>query len=348
MPELELAIARTYEAQDQWAEAVTQYDRWLGSFTNRALEPRAEYSRAWANWRANRETNALTLFTNFLSRFQADALAPLAQWWVADYYRRQGDFPEAEKNYKWCYQNTNWPAASELAYQARMMAGRCAVRRGGWSDAKRDYFLPLINDNACPADLQAQAWFAFGDASMSQISQDSTNRAADYGVAITAFEKILLLFPTNPVAPLALGEKACCLLQLAQTSEDLAAVTNAFQKVIDSPLADARARSIAKVGLGICLEKIAEQTSGPARLAVYTAARDQYLDVVNGSVLRNDEAADPFWIKEAGLKVYRLLADTLRQRGQAIEVLEQLQKALPLSHFEEKINALKAQDSAGH
>src|SRR5262249_3825087 len=139
-PELELAVARTYEEEDRWLDAAQEYDRWLGSFTNNLLQARAEYSRAWANWNARRETNALTQFTNFLAHYQTDPFAPLAQWWVADYYRRQGDFPEAEKNYKFCYQNTNWPTSSELAYQARMMAGRCAVARYAWGQAKEDYF----------------------------------------------------------------------------------------------------------------------------------------------------------------------------------------------------------------
>jgi TolA-binding protein len=343
-PELELAIARTYEEENRWPEAISEYDRWLASFTNHVQMARAEYSRAWANWKAGFETNAFLQFTNFLARFEKDSFAPLAQWWIADYFRRQGDFPEAEKNYKYCYQNTNWSASTELAYQARMMAGRCAVARAAWGEAKRDYFRLLINDPNCPPDLQAQAWFAFGNASMSQISLDSTNKAPDYSEAINAFDKIPLLFPTNPIAVLALGEKACCLLQLSQTAQDLSSVTNAFQKVIDSPLADARARSIAKVGLAITLEKLAQQSVDPDRTALFTAARDQYLDVLNGNVLRAGEPPDPFWTKEAGLKVSRLLGDVLKQRVQAIKALEQLQKTFPILRLQDKIDALKLQD----
>src|SRR5262249_49900083 len=145
---------------------------------------------------------------------------------------------------------------SELAYQARLMAGRCAVRRYDWEAAKNYYFLQLINDTNCPTDVQAQAWFALGDTLMSQVIPDSTNRLPDYGAAITAFDKIGLLFPSNPIVALALGEKACCLLQLAQSAQDYSRVTNGFSSVLDSPLADARARSIAKVGLGVALEKL--------------------------------------------------------------------------------------------
>jgi TolA-binding protein len=343
-PELELAVARTYEEENRWSDAAQAYDRWLVSFTNHILEARAEYSRAWANSKANQETNALIQFTNFLARFQTDPFAPLAQWWVADYYRAQGDFPEAEINYKFCYQNTNWSASSELAYQARMMAGRCAVARYDWKVAKEDYFQKLINDTNCPSDVQAQAWFAFGSASMSQTSLETTNKMPDYREAIDAFDKIPLFFPTNPIAVLAVGEKACCLLQLARSSQEFTSVTNAFQKVIDSPLADIRARSIAKVGLAITLEKLAEQSAGTDRITLYMAARDQYLDVLNGKLRRPGEEPDPFWTKEAGLKVYRLLADILKQRAQAIKTLEELQTTIPGLRLEDRINALKAQD----
>src|SRR5262249_12849081 len=183
-------------------------------------------------------------------------------------------------------------------------------------------------------------------AAMSQISLDPKNKTPDYREAITAFDNIPIRFPTNPIAVLALGEKACCLLQLARTSQDFGAVTNAFQRVIDSPLADVRARSIAKVGLAITLEKLAEQDpdSGADRTALLVSARDQYLDVLNGSFLRPGEKSDPFWTKEAGLKVSRLLADVLKQRGQAIKALEQLQAKFPVNRLEDKINALKVQE----
>jgi TolA-binding protein len=344
-PEVELAIARTYEQQNEWPEAIQQYELWLNTFTNHPGQARAEYSRSWASFRAGMETNALTQFTNFIARFPTDEFAPRAQWWVADYAYRQGDVTAAEQGYKWCYQNTNWPATSELAYQARLMAGRCAVLRQNLRDAKNDYFLPLINDtNKCPSDIQAQAWFAFGDALMSLISPDSTNRLPDYGAAITAFDKINILFPSNPIVALAQGEKACCLLQLAQNTQDYARVTNAFRSVLDSPLADARTRSIAKVGLGVALEKLADKGVGAERTALLAEARDHYLDVFYGKILHERERPDPFWTREAGLKAARLLTDSLKQRQQAIAVYQRLQSMCPVLRLDEKINSLKAQE----
>ena len=162
-PEVELALARTYEQEDSWPAAIGVYDAWVKDFTtNTLLLPQVEYARAWANFQAGRETNAFLLFTNFIAQFPSNGLAPVAQWWVGDHFFNQGDFPNAERNYKYVFQN--WPASS-LAYPAKMMAGHAAMGRFGYSDAI-DYFTSLTSDTNCPPDLDAQALFAYGGALM--------------------------------------------------------------------------------------------------------------------------------------------------------------------------------------
>ena len=65
-PEVELALARTYEQEGSWPDAIGIYDRWAEQYTNDVrLLPQVEYARAWANFQAGRETNAFLLFTNF-------------------------------------------------------------------------------------------------------------------------------------------------------------------------------------------------------------------------------------------------------------------------------------------
>ena len=92
-----------------WPAAVARYDTWLQSYPTNSLLPQALYARAWANYQAGNETNALNQFTNFVTRFPTlPDLAPSAQWWVADHYFRLGDSVNAERNYKTIFQNTNW------------------------------------------------------------------------------------------------------------------------------------------------------------------------------------------------------------------------------------------------
>jgi TolA-binding protein len=321
-PEVELAIARTYEQEKKWSEAVQQYESWLGSFTNHEARPRAEYYLARANFWAGNETNSLSGFTNFVAHFPTNELAPLAQWWVADYYFGIGDFQRAENDYQ--VLSRNWPG-TELDFQAQMMAGHAAVKRASWENAK-DYFLRLYNaTNRCPEGLRAEAFFAYGDYWM---SHDSTNKQADFEEAIKVFTKICDEFPTNRLVSLAWGEKANCLLQWAQYSHQYDTASNAFQQVIRSPAADSSARSTAKVGLGVVLEKQAAQKTGEEQAALLKLALDQYLDVLYGNILRDGEKPDLFWLRRAGLDASRLAGD-LREWRQAVNICSRLQELLP-------------------
>src|SRR5262249_17273080 len=65
-PELQLAVARTYECESDWESAIRQYTNWLQTYTNidtHAEHARAEYSLAWANFEAGREPVAFQQFT---------------------------------------------------------------------------------------------------------------------------------------------------------------------------------------------------------------------------------------------------------------------------------------------
>ncbi len=346
-PEIELAIAHTYDQAEDWAGSVEQHDRWLTSFTNNAERPRAEYWRALATARTGRTNEAFGQLTNLVAQFPTSPFAPLAQWWVAAYYDQQGKIEEAEKNYQLCYspaitgpQNTNW-TASPVYYHAKLMAGRLAFSREAWKDAI-GYFTNLTSDPNCPTNLQAQAWFALGDTFKSRTG--STNKLADYQDAFSAYDRICRLYPSNRLAVLAWGAKAECLLQSAQSSQDYESVSNAFLQVLESPAADAKARSIAKVGLGLALEKLAEQQTAE-RLPLLREALKQYTIVFyNDNFLREGEEPDLFWTREAGLRASRLEAEALKERPQAIRILQRLQEMFPPLRLEEKIKTLQTQE----
>ncbi len=340
LPEVQLAKARTYEQENNPAAAITEYTNWLATFTNHPAQPRAMYCLARANAQAGSDTNAFIQFTNFIAAFPTNDFALLAQLWVADYYFQSGDYVNAERNYQWCYQNTNFPA-SDLAYQARMMAGRAAVARQSWEDAK-EYFRWLANSSNCPPDLRAQAFYAYGDYWM---SRDSTNKFADYQEAFKAFDEVNWRCPSNQMTVLAWGAKANCLLQMARTTHDYQPVTNAYQQVIDSPLAEVAARAAAKVGLGWALERMAEDKPQAEQFQLWNLALRQYTDVLyDNKFLRDGEKPDLFWTQRAGHEAARLLADSLKQPTQAINLLRRLQEQFPSTRLEDKINSLKAQE----
>jgi TolA-binding protein len=304
-PQVELAVARTYEREQDWPSAIGQYENWRNDFPTNALRPQADYALARANFQAGNETNAFGLFTNFIVQFPTHDLAPLAQWWVAEHYFRLGgtNYMDAERNYKMLYQNTNWQG-SLLVYQARLMAGRAAMGLPSYKDAI-DHFKTLTSDTNCPPDLNAQALFAYGGALMLSDSPDTNNPLANFQLATNVFNQICQLYPTNEPGVLAWNEIGDCDLQLGAFD----AATNAYAQVFNSPFANISARSRAQIGFGSALEKKAALVSGAAPNELLDQALDNYLDVFDtgvGENLREGEVADPFWVKKAGLQALPL------------------------------------------
>lgn len=322
--EVRLGVARTFETQELWTNAIAEYESWLRQHTNSTALSRALFSLAWANLRAGLETNALQQFTNFTARFPGDDLAPVAQWWVGDFHYRNGSWLQAEETYQLLYNNPK-VTGTEIAYQARLMAGRTAFQRRGWVDAMR-YLTNLTSDLKCPQDVWAQAAFAYANVLMTQAS---TNKLADYSEAVNVFNLIHGRFPTNPIAVLALGEKASCLLQWAQTLPQYEAAAVEFQKVLTNQLASPTARAISSVGLGVVQEKQAQQKSGGERLALLKAAQTNYLNVFYYSKdLKENEKPDLFWVKKAGLEAARLM-ESMGDWSEALGIYERLGKLLP-------------------
>ena len=143
------------------------------------------------------------------------------------------------------------------------------------------------------------------------------------------------------LVPLAWGEMGDCYLQLAgqpQGAHFYDDATNAYAQVINSPLADAAARSQAQMGIGLVLEKRAAQATGPDQTALLQQALQNYLDVLYGKNLRDGEPADPFWLKKAGLQAASV-AETLGEWPQAVNVYRRLEELLPHLHdlLEKKI-----------
>jgi TolA-binding protein len=330
-PELQLAIARTYEQENKWENAIGLYQDWLSRFTNGGARPRAEFYFGWANYQARRETNAFNTFTNFLARYPTNELAPLARWWLGDYYLRNGNAVEAEKSYKQLFQDG---PPSALTYQAIMMAGRAAWRQQTDTSLRTstNYFLMLCNDTNCPADLRLQALSAYGDYF---VSCESSNKIADYREAINIFTSIYESSPTSRLGLAALGQKASCLLQWALKAQQPDSLTNAvaaLQHIVAATNATVAARSIARVALAVVLEKQADwpESRPPAEKApLLQQALTNCLEVLYfDKSLPEGEKPDAFWIKEAGLRAARL-AERLQDWNAALRVYERLREWLP-------------------
>jgi TolA-binding protein len=324
--ERQLAVATSLEQENKWTEAVAQYDGWLASFTNHEARARAEYFRAWDTWQDGRLTNALMLFTNFIAHIHpTNEFFPRAQMWVADYYYNKSEFQEAERNYKPLFRNTNCPPG-DWTYQAQLMAGRAAVGRQGWKDAKT-YFTNVYNNlTITNIEVRLEALFLFGDTLMSVVDSAETNKLANCEEATLAFGRICDKYPTNRLAIRAWGRRGDCYLQWAlarQQYDSLTNALNAYQRVVDSPQADVALRSEGKVGLAVTLAKWAEQKTGKERTALLENALNHCLDVVYGKILRDDERLHAWWTKEAGVKAFDL-AEALQAWAQEVRLYQRL------------------------
>ncbi|MCI0745128.1 MAG: outer membrane protein assembly factor BamD [Verrucomicrobia subdivision 3 bacterium] len=324
LPEVELAIARSYVEERDWNAALREYESWLQRFGTNNLRPRAEINYAFANYHAGRLTNALTLFTNFLASFPTHPLAPRAKYWVGSFYYDQQKFADAELHFVELFKSTNWPAG-ELKYQAQMMAGHSAFARQDYKAAKDDYYLPLLNDNTFVRDyneLAAEVFFAVGD-TLTLQEADSARPTQRFEEAIVAFEKIPRLFPNSYRVPLAWGRIGDCYRQLASYDPKFFEnATNAYNQVLaPTSTADISARSQAEVGLGQVTEQLA-RTLDPD---LWKLAFQHYYNVVSG---RSVERIDPHWFREAGNAAARL-AEEHQQWDVAIRIYARMIEVLP-------------------
>lgn len=348
LPDLQLAVARSYLRDRNWSPAFQQLDEWTRTHPKHPSLARAEFERAWAAFKAGEESKAYNAYTNFLARFPNDPAAPQAQVWIADHLYRIGNFAAAEGSYQLIFQRTNWPV-SRLTFEARLMAGRAAFARQGYKDAK-PYFRwliangpPAVTNSLVPPELVARAYFALGDAFI--LDPESDDKLTD---AMNAFVYVIEKFPDSRESILAQGKLANCHLQRAELDPSQAPAAYAeaarlYSEILQEASADIATRSQAEVGLALVREKQALRATGPEQEQLHKEALERLLGVFHGGNLRPGETASPFWLNRAGIEAARL-AEGLGLRDQSASVYETLARTFPISAaaFQQRATQLRA------
>ncbi len=331
-PEVDLAIARTYEREADWTNAVNQLHAWVAANTNAPALPQAEFQLAWANYKAGNDAKAFLGFSNFVAKYRGNELAAQAQLWMGYYHFQREEYDPADVSFQGVFA-TNVPASRELQNQARMMAGRSALGRRDFVGigSASDYFEKLAEDSNNCNRLTAQ--FAWGDAEASSATPTSLS---PYLKAIQIFVDIATNHPGDPLASLAWGRMGDCYLQLGaanDTNQDwFELATNAYANVIGSSNANLAARCTAEYGIGQVLEKMAQlkPAGSVEREKLLWRAVDHYLNVVNGSNRRADEEQlDPYWVQQAGMAAARIDSDDLKDLDKALRLYQRLREDLP-------------------
>lgn len=311
-PEVNLALAQTHVREAQWAEALTSFEMWATTFTNSPLLPQAEFGRALATYHTGMETNALKLFTEFISRHSTNRLAAVAQNWIGDFYFNREDYAAAEENYQLV---SKLNPALEVACQAKIGGGRAAFKRDDFK-AARAYFLSVINEPNTPADYVFEAYFGLGDTMFAQFLSNPEGSRDDFRDAVQAFRKVAA--ETNSLSALAWGRLGECHLQWGNIHKEPSSYEDAikaFQQAIEFPNADLRTRSLARLGLG----KVYEAAGKPM------VAWEHYSRLI---YLTEDEPYDPKCVKEAGLAAAKL-CEIEGQWEQAMNIYRRLLTLVP-------------------
>ncbi len=312
MPKVAFATARTFEREQNWSAAVTNYQTWLQAYPTNELRPQVEYALDWAVSQTGDDARAFSLFTNFVARY-TNSLTPLAYWWVADHYFQLGtNYVAAEQNYESIFQV--FPT-NDLAYPAQLMAARAAMGRFDYKQACT-YLSPLVDN--CPTNLPTlatQIKFAYCEAL--RHSTDTNN--ANLVLASNILIQICLKYPTNEPGALAWSEIANCNYQFGAYD----AATNEYVWVLNLSSASLELRNLAHVQLGMVLEKKAEGLSAEAQQPLYALALEHYLDVI----YTTNAVADPFWTKKAALQALRLMP--LVPAGDVDQFINRLEYWLP-------------------
>ncbi|MGO8696778.1 MAG: tetratricopeptide repeat protein [Limisphaerales bacterium] len=325
--EAQYAIARTYDHERNWPVAIGQYSQWITNYSRHPLLPEVEFSLGWAYDQAGMESNALTVFSNYVVRFPTNAQAAWAQNWVGDYHFDRQDYPAAEKDYQAVFQK--FGEAGELPWRARLMAGKSALAHLAVEDARK-YFLDIVNSTNAPAAVGDQGTFALGDVYF-QLFQANTNNQTNLYNAITALSRLTNGAPTNAIAIQALGRLGDYYQYWGDINSDTnksvpsyAEAAKLYEAVANLPASSTSPadRCQAEVGLGV----IAEKQHLPEK------ALEHYFKVLYEA---DPARVDPYWVDRAGefaarlceaeqkwdraIRIYRRVIETAPALGPILE-----------------------------
>ena len=101
--ELRLKDFMDTAAPNQLSAAQTDFDQFIGAFTNSPLTGKACLDRGWCNWKAGNYANSLVDFRAAAQRLPASADLAVAKFKTGDALFMLGDFAGARENYRRCW-----------------------------------------------------------------------------------------------------------------------------------------------------------------------------------------------------------------------------------------------------
>lgn len=325
----DLEAIRLLVLEGKWVEANASYQKWIATNPRHPALAKVLYDQAWVLARAGAVQQAQAKFAQLSTNAPATPPVYMARMWLADRaYNLRTNLLSAEKLFKEIRGATNCPAA--LRHRAGMMAGRAAMRRQGYDEA-RAMFAGLIDDGQVKTNSPAvyvEASFALGDLTMLELGSEVEGQIKKLNQSTNAFWGLTKLYPTNAIAARAWGRIGdCCLMVSGDRPDYHAHAKAAYEKslAVTGPV-PVSVRSQAHVGLAQTLER--QAPGGAGRGERLQEAVDHLLAVYSGRHLKEGEKLDRYWRRQSGLMVLRLLTQ-LKKHEEALAICAELKKDFP-------------------
>mgnify|MGYP001436089949 CR=1 FL=1 len=312
--------------EPNWTVIVASFRQWLKDYPAHALRHRVAYDLAWALAQSGQIAEGEQAFKRLIESAPKSREAYMARLWQADrFFNSNKKFGEAELAYKQVRGDTNCPIA--LRERAGMMAGRAAMRRQGFDDARTE-FSALIDNALVSNRTRMEASFALGDLTMLELSGIGQGRIEKLTQSTNAFYSITQLSPTNAVAARAWGRIGdICLMVSGDTPGYQTHARVAYQKSLEvTGSVPVAVRSQAHIGMAYTLER--QKVAGEERAALLEEAVGHLQSVFYGRHLDPGQKQDPYWRGQSGLAALRLL-EQLGKFDEALKMCQEMEHSFP-------------------
>ena len=322
----ELEHIRMQVSREKWTESLALYDKWIKEYPDSELLTKVKLDRAWALNRSGQVQAAESAYREIASFRNVSSEVFASKIWLADKaFNTVTNRIYAERLYQEVAGATNSPV--QLRQRAQMMAGRAAVARQGYDDARKS-FAALLENPSTAEDIRTQAIFALGDLTLIDIGSSAEEALSRLIQSTNAFYSVVQIAPTNKLASKAWGKIGDgCLLISKDHPNYLLHAKKAYEKSLSIPVEnDVSTSSQARMGLAYTVDRMAVGKSAEKEL--YGESLDLFLAVFYGRHLGSGQKHDPYWRGQSGLAALRML-EKLKRYDQARNLCEELELIFP-------------------
>ena len=340
----EIEAIRIQITKGQWADAIKLYDRWLKKYPEHNMRRKVLLDRAWALMRSGKKVDAVRAYENLAFTKTKSPEVYTAKIWLADhYFNSVTNRLAAEKIYQEIASETNCPPY--LRHRSQLMAGRAAMVRQGYDDAKKS-FVDLINDKDVSSPERIQATFALGDLIMFELRSSPVNSPEAEKIQNEKIHQstntlfgLTQIVQTNRVAARAWGRIGDISLMVARKREShYAHAKVAYGKSRSISEQQLRGLSVAGdyddilyqalMGLAYCSDRSTMGSVGEIRKVAFEDALKNVTDVYEDSYGHPAKKINLYWRGQSGVMAIRLLIE-LNRYDDALRKYDELEILFP-------------------